>query len=318
MLSTMQPVNPWANEVLPSQAYDLAQPSPDYTSDGSMTFIANMAHLKLRTGKPAGTGFPETQLEAPLQSEDPVGEMQFEDMIFGGPSHCLDAKAHSPATTPPLTPRGSEVPCTPPTAPGVGVYEGLPLSSEIICSPRVPSPRFDSNDAGIFHCTHHAGAAQQKADLSLKGLEKVGPSSFELLRVVGQGAFGKVFQVRKKDSGQVFAMKVMRKEKILEKDHCDYVKAERDVLTSIVHPYIVTLRYSFQTSSKLYLVLDFINGGHLFFQLYRQGIFSEELARLYTAEIVLAIGPSPQPWICSSGPQAGKRASGLRGPCQSN
>lgn len=44
-----------------------------------------------------------------------------------------------------------------------------------------------------------------------------------------------------------------------------------------------------QTSSKLYLVLDFINGGHLFFQLYRQGIFSEELARLYTAEIVLAI-----------------------------
>lgn len=44
-----------------------------------------------------------------------------------------------------------------------------------------------------------------------------------------------------------------------------------------------------QTSTKLYLVLDFINGGHLFFQLYRQGIFSEELTRLYTAEMVLAI-----------------------------
>ena len=44
-----------------------------------------------------------------------------------------------------------------------------------------------------------------------------------------------------------------------------------------------------QTASKLYLVLDFVNGGHLFFQLYRQGIFDEDLARLYTAELVLAI-----------------------------
>ena len=44
-----------------------------------------------------------------------------------------------------------------------------------------------------------------------------------------------------------------------------------------------------QTASKLYLVLDFINGGHLFFQLYRQSIFDEDLARLYTAEMVLAI-----------------------------
>ena len=44
-----------------------------------------------------------------------------------------------------------------------------------------------------------------------------------------------------------------------------------------------------QTATKLYLVLDFVNGGHLFFQLYRQGIFDEDLARLYTAEMVLAI-----------------------------
>lgn len=84
-------------------------------------------------------------------------------------------------------------------------------------------------------------------------------------------------------------MKVMRKERIIAKDHGEYVRAERNVLTAVFHPYIVTLRCSFQTSSKLYLVLDFINGGHLFFQLYRQGIFDEQLARLYTAEIVLAI-----------------------------
>lgn len=118
---------------------------------------------------------------------------------------------------------------------------------------------------------------------------KLCPEDFELLRVVGQGAFGKVFQVRKKDTGEVFAMKVMKKDRVLEKDHGEYVRAERNALTAVVHPYIVTLRYSFQTSKKLYLVLDFINGGHLFFQLYRAGVFEEELARLYTAELVSAI-----------------------------
>ena len=84
-------------------------------------------------------------------------------------------------------------------------------------------------------------------------------------------------------------MKVMRKDRILEKDHGDYLRAERDILTTVEHPYIVRLRCSFQTSSKLYLLLDFVNGGHLFFQLRLAGTFAEPLARLYTAEIVAAV-----------------------------
>lgn len=96
-------------------------------------------------------------------------------------------------------------------------------------------------------------------------------------------------QVRDKRSGAVYAMKVMRKERIMEKDHGEYVRGERDVLTAVFHPYIVALRFSFQTPTKLYLVLDFINGGHLFFNLYKQGTFNEATARLYTAEIVLAL-----------------------------
>lgn len=84
-------------------------------------------------------------------------------------------------------------------------------------------------------------------------------------------------------------MKVMRKDKVLEKNHAEYMKAERDILTKVDHPFVVQLRYSFQTKYRLYLVLDFINGGHLFFQLYQQGLFREELARIYTAEIVSAV-----------------------------
>ncbi|KAL3639541.1 hypothetical protein CASFOL_017448 [Castilleja foliolosa] len=126
-------------------------------------------------------------------------------------------------------------------------------------------------------------------------VKKVGPGDFEIMRVIGKGAFGKVFQVRVKgksgnDNGDgIFAMKVMRKDTIIKNNHVDYMRAERDILTKVVHPFIVQLRYSFQTKSKLYLILDFINGGHLFYHLYRQGIFSEEQARVYTAEIVSAV-----------------------------
>lgn len=117
----------------------------------------------------------------------------------------------------------------------------------------------------------------------------VGLNDFEVLKVVGQGAFGKVYQVRKIGTSEILAMKVMRKDRILEKDHTEYMKTERDVLTKIDHPFVVQLRYSFQTKYRLYLVLDFVNGGHLFFQLHRQGLFREDLARIYTAEVVSAV-----------------------------
>ncbi|KAI3408979.1 uncharacterized protein J3R85_019928 [Psidium guajava] len=112
---------------------------------------------------------------------------------------------------------------------------------------------------------------------------------FEALKVVGRGAFAKVLQVRKKGTTDIYAMKVMRKDKIMEKNHAEYMKAERDILTKIDHPFIVRLRYSFQTKYRLYLVLDFINGGHLFFQLYHHGLFREDLARIYAAEIISAV-----------------------------
>ncbi|KAE8724294.1 Serine/threonine-protein kinase AtPK1/AtPK6 [Hibiscus syriacus] len=117
----------------------------------------------------------------------------------------------------------------------------------------------------------------------------VGLKDFEVLKVVGQGAFGKVYQVRRSDTSDIYAMKVMRKDKIMERNHAEYMKSERDILTKVDHPFVVQLRYSFQTKYRLYLVLDFVNGGHLFFQLYRQGLFREDLARIYTAEIVSAV-----------------------------
>jgi p70 ribosomal S6 kinase len=117
-----------------------------------------------------------------------------------------------------------------------------------------------------------------------------------------------VFQVQKRDDGRVLAMKVMRKAHVVEKNQAEYMRTERDVLTRVEHPYIVTLQYSFQTATKLYLILDFINGGHLFFQLYRAGIFEEALARVYTAEIVLALAHLHSLGIAHRGARRGERA----------
>ncbi|MBA0735281.1 hypothetical protein Gogos_019143 [Gossypium gossypioides] len=158
-----------------------------------------------------------------------------------------------------------------------------------------PSPRYTvSSSLPLQIQTETEYEAEEQDDDEEEAKPKIGPEDFEILRVVGQGAFGKVFQVRKKgrndeDGDGLFAMKVMKKVTIIKKNHVDYMRAERDILTKVVHPFIVQLRYSFQTKSKLYLILDFINGGHLFFHLYRQGIFSEDQARFYTAEIVSAV-----------------------------
>ena len=77
-------------------------------------------------------------------------------------------------------------------------------------------------------------------------VQTVGIEDFEVLKVVGQGAFGKVYQVRKKGTPEIYAMKVMRKDRIVEKNHVDYMRGERDILTKIAHPFIVQLKYSFQ------------------------------------------------------------------------
>lgn len=80
----------------------------------------------------------------------------------------------------------------------------------------------------------------------------VGLEDFEVLKVVGQGAFAKVYQVRRIGTSEIYAMKVMRKDKIVEKNHAEYMKSERNILTKVDHPFVVQLRYSFQVITLLY------------------------------------------------------------------
>src|SRR5947208_3437968 len=96
-------------------------------------------------------------------------------------------------------------------------------------------------------------------------------------------------QVRKKDDGKIYAMKVLRKEAIIARKQVTHTKAEKSILQKIQHPFIVQLHFAFQTKDKLYMILDYINGGELFFHLKKEGRFQENRVRFYAAEIVCAM-----------------------------
>ncbi|XP_069036041.1 ribosomal protein S6 kinase alpha-2 isoform X3 [Lepisosteus oculatus] len=124
-----------------------------------------------------------------------------------------------------------------------------------------------------------------------EGFEKADPSQFELLKVLGQGSYGKVFLVRKikgTDTGQLYAMKVLKKATLKVRDRVRS-KMERDILAEVNHPFIVKLHYAFQTEGKLYLILDFLRGGDLFTRLSKEVMFTEEDVKFYLAELALAL-----------------------------
>ncbi|KAF9102823.1 AGC protein kinase Gad8 [Mortierella sp. AM989] len=113
--------------------------------------------------------------------------------------------------------------------------------------------------------------------------------AFDLLKVIGKGSFGKVMQVRKRDTSRIYAMKIIRKAHIISRSEVNHTLAERTVLAQINNPFIVPLKFSFQSPEKLYLVLAFVNGGELFHHLQREGRFSEERSRFYAAELMCAL-----------------------------
>ena len=112
---------------------------------------------------------------------------------------------------------------------------------------------------------------------------------FDLLKVLGKGNFGKVMMVRHKHTGEIFALKSLRKEAVISRAQTENTKNERHVLEHANHPFMVRLRYAFQTPDKLFLVMDFAQGGELFFHLKKERRFKEDRARFYAAQVVDAL-----------------------------
>mmetsp|Transcript_27046 Transcript_27046/g.23883 ORF Transcript_27046/g.23883 Transcript_27046/m.23883 type:complete len:177 (+) Transcript_27046:68-598(+) len=112
---------------------------------------------------------------------------------------------------------------------------------------------------------------------------------YDFLKVIGQGSFGKVYLVKNKKEKVHYAMKVLNKSNIQDKKQKDHITAEKNVMSKINHPFIVKMHRAFQSDMKLYFVLDFLNGGELYFHLKKEGRFTENKARFYAAEVILAI-----------------------------
>jgi len=108
------------------------------------------------------------------------------------------------------------------------------------------------------------------------------------LQTLGSGTFGKVFKVKLKTNGNIYAMKIINKKYLIRNQQLRYAVTECNVLKQAKHPFIITLHYAFQTPDHLYMILDYCPGGDLSFHIARN-LFEEDEAKFFIAELILAI-----------------------------
>ena len=94
--------------------------------------------------------------------------------------------------------------------------------------------------------------------------DKVNMQSFQIIKIIGNGMYGRVMLVKNKNNNELYALKSFRKKDIINYLQVNHIKSEKKILTGLIHPFIVPLKYSFQTKFKLFFVYEFIAGGELF------------------------------------------------------
>ncbi len=149
---------------------------------------------------------------------------------------------------------------------------------------------FVSQDAGS--CTPIFASQAIEGGLHTKSVHrKMCADDFEGLRCLGKGAFGVVNLVRQRETGRLYAQKQFKKASLtVHKRLVEQTRTERTILESVNrHPFVVKLFYAFQDQEKLYLILEYAQGGELFHHLAMERMFSEEVAAFYMAEMVLAL-----------------------------
>jgi serum/glucocorticoid-regulated kinase 2 len=154
------------------------------------------------------------------------------------------------------------------------------------------TPMLDGHHASDqwYSATAGSGSFHLKIDFRPIRAEPLTIDAFDLLKVIGKGSFGKVMQVRKKDTQRIYALKTIRKAHIAQRPgEITHILAERTVLALVNNPFIVPLKFSFQTPDKLYLGMSFVNGGELFYHLQREGKFDQDRSRFYAAELLCAL-----------------------------
>ncbi|XP_042563640.1 protein kinase C zeta type-like isoform X2 [Clupea harengus] len=168
-------------------------------------------------------------------------------------------------------------------------------------SEEIGRPPEDSEDADGMFLPHNRKVDQTEDDSEelkavvdgidgVKISEGLGLGDFDMIRVIGRGSYAKVLLVRLKKNDQIYAMKVVKKELVHDDEDIDWVQTEKHVFKQAsTNPFLVGLHSCFQTESRLFLVIEYVNGGDLMFHMQRQRKLPEEHARFYAAEICIAL-----------------------------
>ena len=122
-----------------------------------------------------------------------------------------------------------------------------------------------------------------------KTIKNVGVDDFKLIKVIGRGSYGKVCLVQFKQTNDLYAMKSLKKNVLLDEDQVESALLEKRILQSLNHPFLVGMEFCFQTEERVYFILPFIRGGELFQQLRQFKYFSEDKVRFYASIIGLAL-----------------------------
>lgn len=124
---------------------------------------------------------------------------------------------------------------------------------------------------------------------SLPNFNNMSIHDFHFIKRISRGAYARVFLAKKKNTGDLYAIKVQKKSEITQKNQVKRVLTEKDILLNLSNPYIVDFYYSIATNQNIYIVMEYLPGGDLFSLLHNLGSVDEESVRIYVAQIITAL-----------------------------
>ncbi|CDR45935.1 CYFA0S20e02036g1_1 [Cyberlindnera fabianii] len=178
---------------------------------------------------------------------------------------------------------------TPRTTPGIPLF---PLVPEVQTSPaQTPPPegQVQSQLPGSLHPSSSSVSISRLPQKSPVSKGKYGLQDFQVLRSLGTGSFGRVHLSRSIHNGRYYALKVLKKERVVKMKQVEHTNDERRMLALVEHPFIIRMWGTFQDSFAVFMVMDYVEGGELFTLLRKSQRFPNPVAKFYAAEVCLAL-----------------------------